>query len=484
MPYRRHHATMPYGLPSVAMATTVPPTQDSVAYQGSLFDKYPSNETASASIPGGILSFDGQASTAMTDIDGSYIRIRGYYLFNGADGQSIFNTTGTGEFGPQNQSVGPTQMLSCALFKDATIELNGTQVVASQGLAQPYCHLANVIKNETYDVRKSGEFDRGYLLDDPQAAAQSDRNVLQTYDAGALAIVINPDRLKRIQGFFSGKQPVPAGTGPVRPFDLKIRLSDIGLRTYGGWLPPNVRMRVQVQRHSTEFLRNGASGEVTSADPIFTVADATLFLARKNLKTTVMDDLLRVWSRDTLKLPMSKMRSNVSWLTAGAQTVNVINALAGPTPECVYAFTVPQTAILGTSNGEAPSFYTATGGGWSNATLTVGGTRTFPAQPLAQYTNSGGNVRTTTELYDMYLETVANQDSPFLTSADFVNIEPLCFQIGAAEKGTWDEAEDTSVQFNGTLNTAPFGGVAWALVLISFTPSVVEFTEAGEVVLQ
>eukprot|EP00038_Savillea_parva_P004772 m.141974 g.141974 ORF g.141974 m.141974 type:complete len:77 (-) comp11574_c3_seq3:2045-2275(-) len=75
-------------------------------------------------------------------------------------------------------------------------------------------------------------------------------------------------------------------------------------------------------------------------------------------------------------------------------------------------------------------------------------------------------------------------DTPFLTSADFQNIAPVCFQIGAGAKGTWDEAEDTSVQFNGTLSQAPFGNAAWALVLVSFTPAVIEFTEAGQVTVQ
>ena len=97
---------------------------------------------------------------------------------------------------------------------------------------------------------------------------------------------------------------------------------------------------------------------------------------------------------------------------------------------------------------------------------------------------SGAKPKTITELYDIYLETVADMDAPFLTSADFVNIQPLCFQIGAGAKGTWDEAEDTSVQFNGTLNQAPLGGIAWALVLISFTPAVIEFAEAGQVTVQ
>lgn len=483
MPYRRHHATMPYGLPAVAMATTVPPTQDSLAYQGSMYDKYPSNETASSSIPGGILSFDGQASTAMTDIDASYVRIRGYYDFTGTGGQDIFKAA-AGVMSPLNGTVAPTQMLSCALFKDATIELNGTQVVASQGVAQPYCHLANVIKNEPYDVRASGKYDRGYILDQPSAATVADRAIVTLYDGGALARVTNQGRLERVEAFFSEVQPIVAESGSARPFDLKIRLSDMGLRTYGGWLPPNVRMRVQVQRHDTNFLVSGAIAEVTDAAPVFTVTDATLFLARRNLKPSVMDDLLRVWSSDTLKLPMSKIRSNVSWQTAGATTVNVINALAGPTPECVYGFTVPQTAILGTQTGTEPPFFTNCGQAWTNATLSVGGTRTFPAQPLVMTPYTGAHSHTMSQLYDMYLETVSNEDAPFLTSADFQNIQPICFQIGGASKGTWDEAEDTSVQFNGTLAAAPFGGVAWALVLISFTPSVVEFTEAGEVVVQ
>ena len=84
--------------------------------------------------------------------------------------------------------------------------------------------------------------------------------------------------------------------------------------------------------------------------------------------------------------------------------------------------------------------------------------RTFPAPPLALTAYSGAKLNTIPQLYDMYLETVA--DAPFLTSADFQKIQPLCFQIGAGAKGTWDVAEDTSVQFNGTLNIAPFGGIA------------------------
>ena len=78
MPYLRHEESSMGMHPAVAMAAEVPPTQDSVAYAGNqLWDTYFATEGVSTA--NGTLSWNIPASTGMTDIGESYIKMTGYY---------------------------------------------------------------------------------------------------------------------------------------------------------------------------------------------------------------------------------------------------------------------------------------------------------------------------------------------------------------------------------------------------------------------
>jgi len=74
----------------------------------------------------------------------------------------------------------------------------------------------------------------------------------------------------------------------------------------------------------------------------------------------------------------------------------------------------------------------------------------------------------------------AAQGDPFLTSSDFAHLRPLVFQIGATHT-MLDEVEDTSINFQANLTGAY--GADFAVILISFTDTIIEFSSKGQTMI-
>jgi hypothetical protein len=168
------------------------------------------------------------------------------------------------------------------------------------------------------------------------------------------------------------------------------------------------------------------------------------------------------------------------------QDINLSNQLAGPTPSAVFVFVVPDAAINQTSNGETnpAQLYPGDGSVFQNVSLSVGGYRKYPIQPLSMVSNtnadpniSGSSLDLATA-YELY-RACANEQ-PFLNDIDFTNVLPLCFQIGGS-KESWNLTEDVSVSFQARLSAAPTA--KYAVVMISFTDALMEFTREGQVLV-
>lgn len=437
-------------MPQVLGASEVPETQDSVALGGNEnWDVIPSMEGGST--PGGSLTFQAPTSIGMTDVAASYIVLKGYYAL----------TADVAGGGPNANVTVPQFLAACAL-NSVEIDVNGTIIVPSQGPATPYAMVANIIKNESFADRESGDMSMGYILD--------------TFDQGD-----NVDLGANLQGAVRRDRfmAATAVNAPAKPFSLTYRLADAGFRTKS-WLPPGVSISVRARRSETAFMRQGTAAQITAAAPIFTLNSAKLYLSRKILKEHAMRSLRESWAITKIKVPYERVRASISWAPAASSSISVIGALAGPTPSCVFAFPVRQAAITGNSNGEQPSMVLRQQDGsvWASASLSIGGGRTYPLQPLVTTRSTRTNTTEDfSEMYQMYRSCC--NDMPFLHSSDFSNIQPLCFQIGTRSKNGWDETEDVSIGFEGTLSAAQ--NDAWALILVSFTEAVAEIDHTGRV---
>jgi hypothetical protein len=402
MPHAKHQNSEPGFLAPVVGAASVPPTQVDVAYGGNyLYDQYQCNEAVSGVVAGQYISFTCNPTfEAMTDVGESYIYVQGYYQL---DADVLAG----------NLSVTTPPFLSACLFNDFTLSINGTQIVASQGIAQPYAMVANIIKNQSSSDRANGQLTEGYLLD-PYGGTQITAGVNASSDQRRVLYMEKA-----------------AANSAARPFGLVYRLADAGLRTKGGWLPPNVQLQIRARRTQPNFMRIGAPAEVTAANPVFVFTSATAMIARKILSTESRARIENIWNSQPLRLPFERIRTSVNWFQAGAQDINLSNQIAGPTPSAVMVFVIQDTAINQTSTGVdnpmalAPLGNTA----WQNVSLSVGGARKYPVQPLSMLTNTSydpnvaGNTLDLGVAYQLY-RACANE-SPFLNDIDFTNILPL-----------------------------------------------------------
>lgn len=459
----RHPASEPGVLDPVAGAFTIPPTQTDVAYQGNhAYDTFPSQEIASGTNPGDVLSWNvPPVLDAMTDLAESYIVFNGYYTL---DTDLFLNT-----------SLSTPPFLAAFLVNDLSMEMNGTTVVPSQGVGTPYAHIASILKNYPATEKQSNTFTQALLLDDfNQTGAWG------TFGTG-------PQNVRC--GYYLASS---AANAPQRPFSLTFKLTDAGLRSKGGWVPPNTSMRIRCRRSPTAQLRIGSATDITTYNPTYTLNSATLYVSRKVLSPSAKMRIASAWPSAPMRLPFERTRTAISWYPASITDVSVVSQLAGPTPSAVWAFIVPQAAINGTSNGTISAAEMRPHGlsHFTNATLSIGGSRTYPIQPLNTIYAQGGvggsflnnNLGTLdfSQMYEMYRAS-AHTACPFLSDTDFSNIAPLCFQIGTRSDGGWDLGEEVSIQFAANLNVNqpnPF-----ALVLISFTDTMISFSAQGQVQL-
>lgn len=514
MVYARHHESIPSAHPSVARAAEVPSTQMSVEYLGTnYFEEFYSNETASNVSPEGFISWDVPGSAEMTALDDCFIEVRGSYVLNATtDAGNIapFATGANGQWAPTNQTVAPAEMLSCAIFKNVTVDLNGVSIVTSEGSNQPFAQFANVIKNESYVDRICGQFDKGYILDSPNAllpnsggATLYTNNVYQygtlpTGQAGTTTSpsfirVLNQGVIDRQNAFLANinnldAYTIPYNTGSTRTFSITVRLADLGLRCGSKWLPPNIPIRVTAQRTTKQFMREGDPAQTTAVDLQFNLTSAKMMMHRYKLRSDTAQQLQMAWMERPLKIPWERVRTQVQIISSSLTNVNIINALAGPTPSSVYVMFMPASSINENSDGGMPSFRlgpTNQASYIQSAKLTVGG-KTFPANSIQQYAatlNGRITAPDISEIYQMYRQTCNR--NPFLTSGDFTNKQILCFQLGTRTDG-WDVAETTSLSFEAQFSAAPFHDITgqpvnWACMLVSFTPSAIEFGNDGSV---
>lgn len=458
MPVLLHEESSKVPLAVVASATQVPSTQASVAYEGvENYDIiYPNEAITSNTTPGTFVTWQAPMVSSMTDISESFIFIRGY--FDIAANQTVNDQT--------NQYAGVSDMLSLAMFQDVTIELNGVQVVQSQGVAHPICALADVIKNEPYTVSLTDKITRGFFL-------------TERYDGDEPIL----ERQYYVDGTRNPADPGPSPT--ERQITLVYRMSDLGLRTRSSWLPPDVAIRIRVKTSPSELLRRDLEGtgtDTTAAALEWKFTQADLYLARRKLKAQAAVDLDAAWKLSSCKVPYERVQSNVTFIDANALSINITNALAGPTPKSVMVFMLKQDALLGNNaNGLNPIFGAlkpVDDTHWQNARLSLGGGRFYPIQPFTadSSTNFPGNDWAL--MYQMYRAT-ANA-SPFLKDSNFDSIKPLCFQI-AATKSAYDEVEETSIQFQAQLSGAQNSGMA--VVMVSFTDHIIEISKEGQVMV-
>ena len=477
MPYVKHQGSEAGYLPPVVGAASVPPTQVDVSYEGNwLWDQYQSNEPIAGVTPGQYVSFTCNPTfQAMTDVGQSFIYVQGYYLLE--NDITHANATADPAIGDKNVSVTAPPFLAACLFQDVSMTINGTQVVASQGIAQPYAMVSSIIKNLDSSDRDNGALTEGFLLD-PIASTQ-------------ITNVLNASSAVRQRMTMQGA----AATCAQRPFGLVYRLTDAGLRTKGAWLPPNVNMNIRARRTTANWMRLGVQGEVTNANPVFTFTSATAFIARKVLSEASRGRLENIWADQPLRVPFERIRTSVNWYGAGAQDVNLSNQISGPTPSAVFVFVIQDAQMNGISTGSdnpmclSPPCVTTVALpkpiAWQNVSLSLGGSRQYPIQPLSMLTNASPDITQSTSstldlgiLYQLY-RACAN-DQPFLRDTDFTNIMPLCFPI-TASKDSWDAAEEVSIFFKGRLSSQT--PAAYSILIVSFTDSLIEFTKEGQVIV-
>jgi hypothetical protein len=295
----------------------------------------------------------------MTDIGESFITVTGFYQTSA-------------DILVANSTVSAPPFLSAFLLNDFTLTINGTQVVSSQGIAQPYAMIGSVIKNLSSSDRANGQLCQGYTLD----------GYGQTQITATATTVSNVRQKMYMYG--------PTAACATRQFSLVYRLADAGLRTRGGWLPPNCQIQIRARRSLPQMMRIGKGTEVTAANPIFTITSATCHMARKVLSIESRSKLEAMWSAMPLRVPFEQTRTSVNWFGVGAQDINLSNQLAGPTPSAVMVFLVPDAAINQTSDGTTnpAQLYPGDGAVLQNVSLSIGGYRRYPIQPLSMVANT------------------------------------------------------------------------------------------------
>ena len=385
--------------------------------------------------------------------------------------------------------------LSALAFDDLTIEINGTTVVPSQGKEQPYAVISNVIKNEPYAQREAGNRLRGYMIGTEEAGQLSGEDSKASVGTGANgAIQLAYEQIRR-RMYMDVDSTV---NSKKRNFELTYRLADAGLRAYQNWLPPGSTMRIRARITQGQMMQMdcnstgvGYANSPFGPMPQFKLQQCNLLVARKELNEVAEAQLQAAWVERPMKVPFERVRTFIQFVTGGANSVNVVGALAGPTPKAVYAYAISMAAVGGNATGEynparliPPQFAV-----WQDCRLSIGGARTYPVQPLTMgVSGTGGSFgpQCMSQLYQMYLSTC--NEAPFLSSHNVFNhIQPVCFQIENKSDG-FDVAEDVSVQFQGTLVPkveTDGAGVQipipnWALILVSFTDSVVEIDNSLE----
>lgn len=463
----RDPTSRPAVLSKVVGLATVPDTQTSLQYgSNELWDVFMPDSAAAGSAPNSTMGWYAPGrNDAMTDLNESYIKVTGYFAYSadqivpdpgGAAAPNVEPTT----------DITTAPFLAASIFNDLEITVNGTVVYATQGNAQPYAAVAGIIRSQSYADRETGDYTKGYILDAPGQAV-----------AGVVSAVANAGGFSRQTLYLSGTTDNMA----TRQFSLTVRIADLGFRTHT-WLPPNAQIRVRARRAKSPFLIKGPTAAVAQLGATFTMTDANLLLSRKKLDDHALMSLNRWWLTHDAKIPYTKVQTSVNSYGPTVTSIYLNNQLAGKTPDAVYAFILTQSALNGTSDGEEPAYNLGTAK-WSQASIQVGGGRTYPMQPLSQTPLTGqviiGNAPTLdfSEVYQMYLSTC--NASPFLKASDFTNIAPLCFQIGSRADGAWDLAEDTSISFKGVLSEAL--GYNYALLLVSFTESVIAQSSVGQI---
>jgi len=481
MSHARHHESEPATLSQVAGFQDVPPTQLAVAPGGNEnWEVFNPQESAPSALHGDTLTWQIPASKGMTDIAQSYI------LFKG-----IIEITGKKD----TDRYAPVPFFSAAQLNDVSVTVNGTTVVPSQGLAQPYCMAASIIKNESFADRQASEVTQLSILDDMDMspaqyqACGTNPDLVQTLDFGG---AIGNKNLRTLQngsateGAFKRRQVAFYGTD--HGFSQVYRLADAGFRT-GDWLPPDTSFVVRGRRSPIKFMLQGedaatmgSGGNNSSAK--FTLTSAKMYVSRKVLTESAHSAMRLAWEAKPCRIHYEHINSFTQFIPANTASVSIVGALTGTTPRTVYAVCVAQSSLSGSGgDGKLPTFSmrpTADHAVWNNVTLSVGGNRTYPIQPLNTLDSS--QVYGTAdlgELYQMYRSTC--NSSPYLTSSDFMNYQPLCFQIATPSDGMDPTDVATSIHFEGTLQgNGTTAMPAWALILISFSDGICEIYNNGE----
>jgi hypothetical protein len=498
MPDIRHEESRRGVMGQVSGATEVPETQASIAVGGErLWEVFAANEVGVDF--GGTVSIDVPASTDMTDLDQSWIEIKGYYHMNEDANKGDVTIEGP-------SAVGVPPFLAALALNDLTVDFNGTPVLTSQGNSQPWAMIANIITNGTRRDRESNDVTCGYDLDAPFTGskfeyAQGVRVVLPDPPvAGPLDVnaagVYNPGGTRRQRYYLV----IPkGGLNSLRQFTLMYRLADAGLSS-PNWVPPNVSMRIRARRTGWQAMVQGEKTAIALAFPGpggtqvkqggFTTSSIQMYVARKQLTASAKESMAAAWLERPMKMTYTRVRTSTQYYAAATANPTIINALGGVLPRSVMILAMPAALINGTGDGDVPPCVLGApvDATWSNVTLSAGGGRTFPLRPLSitggyQPSNPPGGPDTTStyclgELYSMYRATLKHGD-PFLSASDFTNIAPLCLQIGA-QTTAWDVLEDATLQFQGTLTGVPFTS-QYALMMISFTDALIEIESNGTV---
>jgi len=384
-----------------------------------------------------------------------------------------------------NENLTVPVSLPAFMFNDVTLELNGTQVITSLGQDQPYAMLTNVLKNEPYHIRKAGEQDRAYYIGDCGKGLQG----LREGDKGR--------RDMFLKGQSQYRDLSTAQASMQQNFSMTYRISDCGFKTWGSWVPPatEIRLRTKLADLTNMTYMTGYKKGIMDyvQRPYWQFTKAELLVARKVLTPHARDAFSDTWGITPCKLWFEQVRVFRQSFDGSNQTINIINALAGPSPKCVFAFAIPESDILGKDLGSNPTnlrlgapLSGSTAVYWEDARLSIGGARTYPIQAWSGFSQNENDVldspwkgqarnRNIAQLYQMYQSTC--NEAPFLTSADFsCMIQPLCFQLEEKHHGSsWSPGEDTSIQFSARLSAAQSD--RFTVMLVSFTDSIVEITK-------
>ena len=386
----------------------------------------------------------------MTDVNSSFLMVEGYYALDNdlAIPSNLYTA-------PVAGVMTTPSFLNCCIFNDVVIEVNGTMVHASQGLLQPYCMFASQAKYRSGADRQASRFTEGSI------------------GTPGFGLTENYWKNFKTTQFMSAT----VAEAPARPFTLVLKLSDLGFRTNGAWLPPNVTINVRARRSSTAFLRAGTDlADPNDINPIFKLNKARFFMARKELDPLAKGALDMVWIERPIKVPFIGVRSQVFNYDSTATEAAIVGALAGPTPDTVFAIAVPTTSMQGTNeSSDAMETSLPAGSYWENVSITVGGGRSYPIQSYSQV--SSDRFTDLGQQFEMYRQACDHSGEPWLSSGLFSRQGVLAFQIGS-RTDAWDAAEDVSITFNGRIAGNGYG-VAWSIILVSFTSSLLKVAYSG-----